>query len=183
MADYKSVLPLVTVVTPSFNQRIFLEETIQSVANQDYPNIEYIVIDGGSTDGSLQVIKAYENNIAHWVSEEDSGQSEAINKGLRRATGQIVTWLNSDDMLYPNAISTAVGHFQANPNVGVVHGAARIFGNGPDRIQVANENDLPWAYFAGMPFSQPAAFFSRTVLDKIGLLDESLHYGLDYDFF
>ena len=113
--------PLVSIITPSFNQADYLEHTIRSVLEQDYPNIEYMVVDGGSTDGSVDIIKKYEKQLAWWVSEPDKGQSEAINKGFKRANGEIVAWLNSDDVYMPNAITRAVETLQANPEAAFVY--------------------------------------------------------------
>src|SRR5262245_40759296 len=114
--------PRVTVVTPSFNQGAFIEETIRSVLLQDYPNLEYLVVDGGSTDSTLEVIKTYEPWIDYWVSERDRGQTHAINKGFSRATGEILAWLNSDDTYEPHAIRTVVRHMMAT-------GAVVTYGN------------------------------------------------------
>ena len=171
----------ISVVTPSYNQGQFLEETLQSVISQGYPNLEYIVIDGGSQDGSLDVIKRYEDRITYWVSEKDHGQAEAINKGLRRATGEIVTWLNSDDLFTPNALRSAADHFEKT-DVALVHGKTELFGNGFDGLlKGADDPDLEFRYLAGMPYPQPSSFFKRKVLLEQGYLDESLHYGMDYD--
>jgi len=114
--------PTISVVTPSFNQGRFLEATMRSVLEQSYPKIEYIVVDGGSTDGSQEIIKQYANRLAWWVSEPDNGQTDAINKGFSRATGEIFAWLNSDDTYEPGAMAGAVAFLQKNPEVGMVYG-------------------------------------------------------------
>jgi glycosyltransferase involved in cell wall biosynthesis len=115
----KSELPKISIVTPSFNQGRFIEKTILSVIEQDYPNLEYIIIDGGSTDESVEIIKKYEKHLAYWVSEPDRGQSHAINKGFERATGEIFGWLNSDDWYHPGALKALAEAFAANPEAGV----------------------------------------------------------------
>lgn len=174
-------LPRISVVTPSYNQGQFLEETLQSVTEQGYPNLEYIVIDGGSQDNSLDVIKRYTDAITYWVSEKDSGQAEAINKGLRRATGEIVTWINSDDLLLPHALERAADHFEKT-DAALIHGKTQLFGNEFNGLlKGAEGEDLEFRYLAGMPYPQPSSFFRRSVLLEQGYLDESLHYGMDYD--
>jgi glycosyltransferase involved in cell wall biosynthesis len=116
--------PLVTIVTPSYNQAVYIEETIRSVLNQDYKNIQYIIVDGASTDGSVDLIKKYENRISNWISESDQGQTDAINKGFLMARGEIIGWLNSDDTLLPHAVSEAVRFLVDNPADGLVYGNA-----------------------------------------------------------
>ncbi|HYY56588.1 MAG TPA: glycosyltransferase family 2 protein, partial [Pyrinomonadaceae bacterium] len=173
--------PRISVVTPSYNQGRYLEETVKSVLDQGYPDLEYIIIDGGSSDTTLEVIKRYEPHLTYWTSEKDRGQSDAINKGLRRATGEIVTWLNSDDLYLPNALQRVAAHFEKTDAM-LVHGKTELFGNGFDRVvKGADDNDLEFRYLSGMPFPQPSSFFKRRVLLEQGYLDESLHYGMDYD--
>lgn len=119
-------LPKISIVTPSFNQGKYLEKTILSVLEQDYPNLEYIIIDGGSTDNSVEIIKKYEKHLAYWVSEPDRGQSHAINKGFGHATGEILGWLNSDDYYAPGAPQAIAEAFLANPDVGAIVGAGEF---------------------------------------------------------
>lgn len=177
-------LPKVSVITPSFNQGEFLEQTIISVLNQSYSSIEHIVVDGGSQDNSVEILNRYESKLSYWISEEDKGQSDAINKGIRQSTGEIFTWLNSDDQLMPEAITQAVELFLANPEVAVVHGKTLLFkGNGWEQVKECQIEGLPYRYLSGMCFPQPSSFVRKSALDAIGLLDESLHYGMDYDFF
>ena len=116
----KNDLPLVSIITPSFNQAEYIEETINSVLDQDYPNIEYIIIDGASTDGSKEIIEKYKDRINFWVSEPDEGQTDAINKGFSQANGDIFAWLNSDDTYEPQAVTEAVAYLQSHPEVGLL---------------------------------------------------------------
>lgn len=174
-------LPRISVVTPSYNQGQYLEETLKSVLSQGYAELEYIVIDGASRDSTLEVIKRYEGQLSYWESVPDRGQSHAINKGLRRATGEIVTWLGSDDLFTPEALKRVADHFETT-DAALIHGRTVLFGEGfKEQVKGADEHDLEFRYLAGMPFPQPSSFFRRSVLLEQGYLDESLHYGMDYD--
>ncbi|MBI1343038.1 MAG: glycosyltransferase [Terrimonas sp.] len=176
----------ISVVVPSYNQGQFIEETFQSIFEQAYPDIEVIVIDGGSKDNTVDIIKKYEKQISYWVSEKDKGQSDAINKGFARATGDIVTWLCSDDLFLPGTLQSVNDHFNALPDtVGVIHGGVQMFEGDKDlEIDYGYENPCTERNISGMAFSQPAAFFRKIYLDRIGgKVSETLHYGMDYDLF
>lgn len=176
------MLPKLSIITPSYNQEQFLEETILSVLSQDYPNLEYIVVDGGSTDHSADIIRKYESRITYWVSEKDSGQSEAINKGLRVASGEIVSWLCSDDLYMPGTLHKVALIFQKNPDVIMIHGKSALFDEkGKESIKGADTTDLGLRYFSVIPFPQPSSFFRRKLVDEQGLLREDLHFAMDYD--
>lgn len=173
----------ISIITPSFNQAEFLEQTILSVLDQHYEPLEYIVIDGGSTDASADVIRRYEDRLAYWVSEKDRGQAHAINKGLEKATGEIVTWLNSDDLFLPGALRSVADYFTKH-DAALIHGKTVLFGEGfKESVKGAERRDLEVRYLAGIPFPQPSSFFRRSVLLEQGYLDETLHYGMDYDLF
>ncbi len=171
----------VSIVTPSFNQAEFIEQTIQSVLSQDYPNIEYIIVDGGSTDGSLEIIEKYANRLAWWVSEPDRGQAEAINKGMAHATGDVVAWLNSDDLYARGAVSQAVAALQANPAAGMVYGDAVSIDR---KGRPFNEQKFAdWGLEGLAAFNiicQPAVFVRRDAWQRAGGLDESYHLLLDH---
>ena len=176
-------LPKVSIVTPSYNQAQYLEKTILSVINQDYPNIEYIIIDGGSTDGSQEIIKKYESKITYWVSEKDNGQSDAINKGFRKCTGEIVAWINSDDLYVEGALSRVVKYFNEHPDVDMVHGNIDFVDEHGKFMKNVKTGDFTLQQLlVTNRVSQPSVFFKRKIFDQIGYLNESLHYIMDYDF-
>jgi len=173
--------PLISIVTPSYNQAQFLEETIQSVLGQEYASIEYLLVDGGSTDGSLGIIQRYTSRLAWWVSQRDSGQAEAINKGLARAQGKYVAWLNSDDLYLPGAIGQAVAALEEHPQVGLVFGDAITVDPRGERLKRLSFGD--WGLPELMRFRiicQPAVFMRRAVLERAGFLDLTYHFMLDH---
>lgn len=174
-------IPIISIITPSYNQSEFLECAIRSVLAQDVPGLEYIIVDGGSTDGSVEIIRKYEHRLAWWVSEPDSGQAEAINKGFERAHGEFVAWLNSDDMYAPGVLKQAIEVLRANPKVGLVFGNALSF----------NEDGLPlndmifddYQLADLMAFNiicQPAVIFRKEILQQSGGLHQDFHYMLDH---
>jgi len=175
--------PRISIVTPSYNQSQFIEETIRSVLLQGYPNLEYIVIDGGSTDGSVDIIKKYERWLAYWVSEPDRGQSHAINKGWQQATGSILAWLNSDDMYMPKVLLAAAKEAYSSPEAGIWHGIVSAYENGKDIKFAGKQIPLAELLDQAKPLGirQPAAFFNRRAIEKIGTLDEGLHQFMDFD--
>ena len=174
---------LVSIVTPSFNQAPYLEDTIRSVLEQDYPNLEYIIVDGGSTDGSLEIIRRYAHRLAWWVSEKDRGQTNAINKGFARAKGEILAWLNSDDTYQPGAVAEAVAFLWGRPEVGLVYGEANfidenghVIGHFP--AAQTNYRRLRRGY---VHIPQQAAFFRADLWRQVGPLDPSFYFAMDYD--
>jgi glycosyltransferase involved in cell wall biosynthesis len=175
--------PLVSIVTPSYNQYEFLEETIRSVLEQDYPALEYFIIDGGSTDGSVEIIKKYEAQLSGWVSEPDQGQTDAINKGFLRSSGKYMAWLNSDDIYQPGAISSAVEFLQHNPGVGLVYGDADLIDGSGRKIGRFNAKQTSYQRLmrGGVYIPQPAAFWRRDLWERSGHLDTSLYFAMDYD--
>lgn len=175
-------LPRVSIVTPSFNQAAFLKDTLRSVLTQDYPHIEYIVMDGGSTDGSVEIIRRYENRLAYWMSERDGGQADAINKGWRRATGDIVAYLNSDDTYEPGAVRAAVEYLAQHPETDMVYGHCYQVNEHGERV--GRLNAIPVnirTLLLRNAIMQPTTFFRRHVLDRVGLLDLELGHAMDYD--
>lgn len=177
--------PKITVITPSFNQGHFLERTIQSVLNQNYPNLEYIIIDGGSKDGSVEIIQKYEQYLAYWVSEEDHGQAHAINKGLKRATGDWVAWQNSDDIFYPDTLHALAGAVVKSPESTLIIGNMNLI---DEHEQVINNLKYVRPTYRslmaeGMVLTNQAAFWRKSIHQSIGYLNENLHYGFDFEWF
>ncbi|MEO6847698.1 MAG: glycosyltransferase family 2 protein [Chthoniobacterales bacterium] len=175
-------LPKISVITPSYNQASFLEQTILSVLGQGYKNLEYIIMDGGSTDNSAEVIKRYERQLAYWVSEKDSGQSDAINKGFARATGDILCWLNSDDFFLPGILHEVAKNFENFD--GFIYGDCISFSDTGVRCLV----NRPPAYDRELLgildyIVQPSTFWARTLWEKTGILNQNLHYAFDWDWF
>jgi glycosyltransferase involved in cell wall biosynthesis len=176
-------LPRISVITPSFNQGIFLERTIHSVLEQKYPNLQYIIIDGGSSDDSVEIIKKYETRVDYWVSETDKGQSDAINKGLSKANGEVVTWINSDDLLMPGSLMLVARIWNKNKKIGLVTGSCvRI---GPDNEYLflhCVPKQYKWFAQNGLIYiDQPGAFWRRDILAGPGVIDQSLKTVMDHD--
>lgn len=175
--------PLVSIVTPSYNQGKYLERTILSVLTQDYPNIEYIVMDGGSNDNSLEIIRKYAERISHWKSEKDLGQTDAINQGFAKATGQIFAWINSDDTYEPNAISEAVEYMTTHPEIGMVYGDCNFI-DANDRIIGkfnAKQTDYDKLRTGYVHIPQQASFWRADLWQEVEPLDTSIYFAMDYD--
>jgi glycosyltransferase involved in cell wall biosynthesis len=174
-------MTIVSIITPSFNQASFLERTIRSVLEQDYRDIEYLVVDGGSTDGSQDIIHKYARRLAWWTSEKDKGQSEAINKGFAHAQGEIIAWLNSDDYYLPGAVSAAVREFERHPRAVMIYGNMLAVDEHDRTINILKYRQLSLIdLLCFQIIGQPAVFFRRSAFEKAGGLDVSLHCMLDH---
>lgn len=181
--------PRISIISPSLNQGHFIEKTILSVLSQDYKNLEYIVVDGLSKDETVKIIKKYSDQIK-WISEKDNGQTNAINKGIRMATGDIIGYLNTDDVLLPNALKTVAKGFHENPNAMWATGKSLIInedGKSIRRLITIYKNlHLRMHNFRSLLvadyISQPATFWRREVIEEVGYLDENLHYVMDYEY-
>jgi glycosyltransferase involved in cell wall biosynthesis len=174
---------LVSIITPSFNQASFLETTIRSVLEQDHPEIEYIIVDGGSTDGSVEIIRKYADRLAWWVSQPDKGQTDAINQGFARAKGDVLAWMNSDDTYEPGAVRAAVEYLVVHPQVGMVYGDAnyinadgKVIGRFP-----AAQTDYARLRRGYVHVPQQASFFRADLWRKVAPLDPSFYFAMDYD--
>jgi glycosyltransferase involved in cell wall biosynthesis len=187
------VPPRLTVITPSFNQGAFIERTILSVLDQGYPNLEYVVVDGGSTDESVEIIRSYEDRLAWWVSEPDDGQSAAINKGLEHSSGEIVAYLNSDDYFLPGALETAVARLQASDSSWLAGGALDVEeGDPPKRLRVwrpkppsyceGRIGGRHWWMLVPWHVPQPSCFWRRDLFERFGPFRTDMHYAFDAEF-
>ncbi|MDA8101150.1 MAG: glycosyltransferase family 2 protein [Nitrospiraceae bacterium] len=182
-------LPAISIITPSFNQGRFIERTIRSVLDQNYPGLEYIVVDGGSTDETVEILKKYGDRLS-WTSEKDRGQTDAINKGIRKASGEIIAYLNSDDVYEPGALQRIGTFFRDHPDRMWATGRCRIIDEEDRDVRgaiTAYKNFLLRRYSYSLllvtnPISQPATFWRRQVMGEIGPFDENEHYVMDYDF-
>lgn len=176
--------PLVSIVTPSLNQGQFIEDALRSVREQSYRNVEHIVMDGGSTDGTLEILRRHDSELAHWVSEPDGGHADAVNKGWRAADGEILAFLNADDYYLPGALERVVDEFRSHPNSPMVHGQGVWVDVKKNPLMQTSLFVTPDSFcrqFPGIP--QPAAFFTRWVVDEVGPLDVSFEFALDGEFF
>ena len=174
---------LVSIITPSFNQAPYIEATMQSVFSQDHPRIEYMIVDGGSKDRTVEIIKKHEQKLAWWVSEKDKGQTDAINKGFARASGEILAWINSDDTYEPGAVSAAVKYLQEHPEVGMVYGDCNFINESGRVIGKFNSAQTNYRLlrqgYAHIP--QQTMFFRADLWKQVGPLDPSFYFAMDYD--
>jgi len=176
--------PKISIVTVSYNQVEFIETNIKSVIAQNYPNIEHIIIDAGSTDGTLDILQKYDAYL-NWTSEPDKGQSDGLNKGFKKASGEIIAWVNSDDALHENALYEVAKFFKENPDEIAVVGDQMIIDEEDNFIKVVESCPYSYDYLLNHAkgITQNSTFFKKEVFEKIGYLDESLHYAMDHDLF
>jgi glycosyltransferase involved in cell wall biosynthesis len=174
----------ITLAMPSYNQNQFLEDAIKSVIEQEYPNLEFVVRDGGSTDGSIKIIKKYKKSITRWVSEPDDGQAAAINRVWESASGTILGWLNSDDVLVPGALHKVARAAQEYPESVLLYGDCKVIDKDGNHEGVVRTGGLDLnELLLGKAFPQPSVFIRQRVVEEVGLLDPSLHYALDWAYF
>jgi glycosyltransferase involved in cell wall biosynthesis len=178
----KAMMPRISIVTPSYNQAVFLEETIVSILSQRYPNLEYIVMDGGSTDCSVEIIQKHSAGIAYWVSEPDAGQADAIRKGFARATGEILGWLNSDDTLAPGTLRRVGEFFLAHPDVDITYGNMYLVDSSGRRLYTAYPLlDLRILVYENRFIPQQAMFWRRELYERVGGVNPELRFAMDFE--
>ncbi len=172
------------IVTPTYNQGCYLQQNIDSIQSSS-SLVKHSIIDGSSTDSTLDVINLNENSLFYWLSEPDSGQSEAINKGFSRRSGDYLTWINSDDYYLPGALDTVSSLFDHNPEIDVIHGGSILVDKSSSQfgLDYGQSRGLPFRYYSGMCFPQPSSFIRKRIFDKIGCVNENLHYAMDYELF
>jgi len=178
--------PLVSIVTPSYNQAQFLEKTILSVLNQNYPSLEYIIIDGGSTNGSIEIIKKYQKYLTYWISEKDEGMYDAINKGLKIASGDFLAYLNSDDLYLPNTVQTVVDYFQSHPDISLIYGDCNFIDSEGRFLYSYHYPAFKWDRFIVLNWSsipQQATFWRRDIHKKIGYFNPEFKMAGDFEFY
>lgn len=181
-----SLLPRITIVTPSFNQALYLEEAIRSVLAQDYPNLEYVIRDGGSSDGSVDIIRRYEGQLNSWVSEPDGGPAQAINRGLDGGSGDFCGWLNADDVYLPGTLHAVAEAFARRPDAALIYGEGWYIDETGRRIEPCRfvRRRFDRRYLVNRdPILQPAAFWRRSLWQSTGPLDESLRWVFDWEWF
>ncbi len=173
----------VSIITPSFNQARYIEATIRSVLGQDYPSLEYIIVDGGSSDGAVEIIRRHADQLAWWVSEKDAGQTDALNKGFARATGEILAWINSDDTYEPGAVAAAVDYLTSHPEIGMVYADTNFIdeqGRVIGRFSAA-QTDYRRLRQGYVHIPQQAAFFRADLWNQVRPLDLDFYFAMDYD--
>lgn len=176
--------PRITIVTPSYNQAQFIRETIESIINQGYPNLEYIIVDGGSTDGTLDIIREYEEYITWWVSEKDNGQSDALRKGFERATGEIMGWLNSDDVYFPHALFRVAEAYNQEPSASLYIGGVAVgaINDGPiRRVRMPPPRWTWWIKYGQFMVLQQGSFYNRKDYEVVGGIDPEIYIRMDGD--
>lgn len=180
----KIELPKISIITVSFNQVEYIEDNIKSIIEQNYSNVEHIIIDAGSTDGTIGILKKYDKYL-NWTSEPDNGQSDGLNKGFKKATGEIIGWINSDDKLSPGALNIVGEYFKTNPNEIAVVGNQAVINESGKLLHIVKSRSYDYDYLLNHSrgITQNSTFFKKSVFDKIGYLDETIHYSMDSDLF
>ena len=176
------MFPKMSIITPSYNQGQFIDRTIQSVLSQNVLDLEYIIVDGKSSDNTLDILRSYDGRVT-WVSEKDSGQADAVNKGILMSSGEIIGWLNSDDIYYPGALLFVLSYFKKHPEIDVVYGNADLIDVEDKVIEPYSTEDWDYERLKEVCFiCQPSVFFRRKIIEKAGVLDKRLQYCMDYEF-